>query len=85
MSYVVAGYAIALSVLALYSLALLVRRRRLERAAARRIPHADGLLGGPSDPTAGGASDPTAGGAMDPIAHETVGTIEPRPTRPFGP
>jgi uncharacterized protein (TIGR03382 family) len=35
MSYVDAGYAIALSVLALYSVALLLRRRRLERAVAR--------------------------------------------------
>jgi hypothetical protein len=35
MSYVDAGYAIALSVLALYSLSLLLRHRRLERAGAR--------------------------------------------------
>ncbi|MDA8076600.1 MAG: hypothetical protein M0Z40_15485 [Actinomycetota bacterium] len=35
MSYVDAGYAIALGVLALYSLSLLLRRRRLERAASR--------------------------------------------------
>jgi uncharacterized protein (TIGR03382 family) len=34
-SYVDAGYTIALVVLALYSLSLLARRRRLERAAAR--------------------------------------------------
>ena len=35
MSYVDAGYAIALGVLALYSLSLLLRHRRLERADAR--------------------------------------------------
>ncbi|MHB1552386.1 MAG: MYXO-CTERM sorting domain-containing protein [Acidimicrobiales bacterium] len=35
MSYVDAGYGIALGVLALYSLSLLLRRRRLERAAER--------------------------------------------------
>ncbi len=35
MRYVDAGYAIALVVLALYSVSLLARRRRLERAADR--------------------------------------------------
>jgi hypothetical protein len=35
MSYVDAGYVIALVVLTLYALLLLGRRRRLERAAAR--------------------------------------------------
>jgi uncharacterized protein (TIGR03382 family) len=35
MSYVDAGYAIALVVLALYAVSLLSRRRRLERAVAR--------------------------------------------------
>ena len=37
MSYVDAGYAIALAVLALYALSLLARRRRLERAASRSL------------------------------------------------
>ncbi|MDA8315529.1 MAG: hypothetical protein M0010_10210 [Actinomycetota bacterium] len=47
MSYVDAGYAIALSVLALYSLSLLLRRRRLERAAARGdAPGQDPVMGG---------------------------------------
>lgn len=35
MSYVDAGYVIVLSVLALYAVGLLLRRRRLTRAAAR--------------------------------------------------
>ncbi len=35
MSYVDAGYAIALATLALYALSLLLRRRRLEALAAR--------------------------------------------------
>lgn len=35
MSYVDAGYVIALVALALYSLTLIARRRRLERAAGR--------------------------------------------------
>ena len=38
MSYVDAGYAIALSVLALYSVSLLQRRRRLQRAVALATP-----------------------------------------------
>jgi uncharacterized protein (TIGR03382 family) len=36
-SYVDAGYAIALVVLAVYALSLLQRRRRLERAAAAAV------------------------------------------------
>jgi uncharacterized protein (TIGR03382 family) len=40
MSYVDAGYAIALSVLALYAAVLLLRRRRLERAARFDRPDA---------------------------------------------
>lgn len=35
MSYIVAGYAIALTTLAVYAGLLVVRRRRLERLAAR--------------------------------------------------
>ncbi len=46
MSYVDAGYTIALVVLALYSLALLARRRRLERAAARLAETAPDPSGG---------------------------------------
>ena len=37
MSYVDAGYAIALVVLAFYALSLLARRRRLQRAADRGV------------------------------------------------
>ena len=52
MSYVDAGYAIALGVLAFYALALVVRRRRVERAAR--------AWAGP-DPEAGGVGTDDAG------------------------
>jgi hypothetical protein len=46
MSYVDAGYVIALSVLALYALSLILRARRLERAVgASRPPGATGATG----------------------------------------
>lgn len=47
MSYVDAGYAVGLSVLFLYGIALLVRRRSLERAVDLSMP--------PSDPAHGSA------------------------------
>ncbi len=52
MSYVDAGYAIALSVLALYSLSLLLRRRRLERAVARGDAEDAGRAGARVSPRA---------------------------------
>jgi uncharacterized protein (TIGR03382 family) len=44
MGYVQAGYSIVLSILFLYALSLLFRRRRLNRAVARLIdaPHTEG-------------------------------------------
>lgn|GEM_PF-6453094 len=54
MSYVAAGYAIALGVLALYALSLLVRTRRLERAARRA--EAEGPEPVPSSPDAAPSS-----------------------------
>jgi hypothetical protein len=66
MSYVDAGYAIVLSVLAVYAVGLLARRRRLTRAAALaeggREPRLGATgTGGPSGGT-GGPSDQTGGG-----------------------
>jgi CcmD family protein len=43
MSYVDAGYIIAFSVLFLYVVSLLVRRRRLERAVANVAPRGDAV------------------------------------------
>lgn len=61
MSYVDAGYAIALVVLALYSLSLLARRRRLERAAARsRLAGDDTTRGAPGGQDRVRMGDPTA-------------------------
>ena len=51
MSYVVAGYVICLTVLALYAVGLVLRRRRLERAAA--LLDAPGPEGAPTG-TSGG-------------------------------
>ncbi|HUA96063.1 MAG TPA: hypothetical protein VMB82_11125 [Acidimicrobiales bacterium] len=49
MSYVVAGYVICLTVLALYAVGLVLRRRRLERAAALLdAPGPEGVLTGTS-------------------------------------
>lgn len=44
MTYVDAGYAIALSVLALYALSLILRARRLERAAGAADARRTGAL-----------------------------------------
>jgi len=46
-SYIVAGYVVALSGLALYALALVTRRYRLERAARVTVASGDG-----AEPTA---------------------------------
>ncbi len=54
MSYVDAGYGIALGVLALYALTLWHRRRRLQRAVARA--GAGAVAGDPVEATAGGRS-----------------------------
>jgi len=51
MRYVDAGYAIALGVLALYAASLLLRRRRLSRAAAIAAREA-GIAPSPPDPPA---------------------------------
>jgi hypothetical protein len=51
MSYVNAGYAAALSVLFVYSVLLVVRRRRLERAAAVRAEDAPGRAARDPDAT----------------------------------
>ena len=50
MSYVVAGYSIGLGILFLYAVALVLRRRRWERAmwvaeVAERADHVDGHVG----------------------------------------
>lgn len=53
MSYVDAGYAIGLSVLFLYAIGLVVRRRSLERAVAPSPPRpdlAEGETGAASEP-----------------------------------
>jgi hypothetical protein len=55
-SYVDAGYAIALTTLACYGLVLAVRRRRLARAAARAAP-----AGAPAPPGAGAPDAPRRG------------------------
>lgn len=50
MSYVDAGYTIALLVLALYALGLVVRRRRLTRAAALSSERAEPPVGADPGP-----------------------------------
>ncbi|MGH9047075.1 MAG: hypothetical protein ACRDVW_07150 [Acidimicrobiales bacterium] len=45
MSYVDAGYAVGLSVLFLYGLGLMLRRRNLERAVDLTLPSAESIEG----------------------------------------
>lgn len=68
MSYVVAGYAICLGVLALYAVGLVLRRRRLERAASLLdVPAPDRIAAGAS----GGRE--RAGGPPDAVPPATDG------------
>lgn len=68
MSYVVAGYVICLGVLTLYAVGLVLRRRRLERAAA--LMDAPGPDGVPTGSTGGRDG---AGGSPDVVPHTTDG------------
>lgn len=55
MSYVDAGYAVGLSVLFLYAIGLVIRRRRLEQAVELSLPPSDSADGAAET---GGASGP---------------------------
>jgi hypothetical protein len=55
MSYVDAGYAVGLSVLFLYAIGLVIRRRSLERAVDLSLPPSDSAEGSAET---GGASGP---------------------------
>lgn len=71
MSYVDAGYAVCLSVLALYGASVVARRHRLARADARRgadLPAA-GTASGRGDPAPG--QTPTAAGQNPTAAGQT--------------
>jgi len=59
MRYIVAGYVVILSLLFLYSVLLVWRRRRLDRAVAQVVP--SGLSEGPG---ATGAPGAAAGGPV---------------------
>jgi hypothetical protein len=56
MKYVDAGYAICLAVLFLYTVSVVMRRRRLTRADARRAPGMSGTAGTAGAPRPGVAS-----------------------------
>ena len=74
MSYVDAGYAIALGVLFIYSLSLVFRHRRLVRASAAAT-----AVGATANPT-GTAVNPTAR-AVDATSDEAVRGTTPSPSR----